>query len=43
VSAGNVTVSWWAIPPVPDWESARLLWSDSGQDMSYVPGVAADR
>jgi len=30
-------------PPVPDWESARLSWSDSGQDMSYVPGAAAGR
>ena len=34
----NSMISWWAVPPEPDWESARLSWSDSGHDMSYVPG-----
>jgi hypothetical protein len=34
----NNTISWWAVPPEPDWESARLSWSGSGHDMSYVPG-----
>ena len=36
----NGTISWWAVPPAPDWESSRLSWSDIGQDMSYVPGAA---
>jgi hypothetical protein len=36
----NGTISWWAVAPAPDWESNRLSWSDSGQDMSYVPGAA---
>jgi hypothetical protein len=39
----NGTISWWAVPPAPDWESGRLSWSDSGQDMSYVPGAVAGR
>ena len=39
----NGTISWWAVTQEPDWESARLSWSDSGQDMSYVPGAVADR
>ena len=34
----NSTISWWAVPPEPDWDSARLSWSASGHDMSYVPG-----
>jgi hypothetical protein len=36
----NGTISWWAVPPAPDWGSSRLSWSDIGQDMSYVPGAA---
>ena len=36
----NGTISWWAVPPAPDWESSRLSWSDIGQDVSYVPGAA---
>jgi hypothetical protein len=36
----NGTISWWAVPPAPSWESACLSWSGSGQDMSYVPGAA---
>lgn len=36
----NGTISWWTVAPAPDWESNRLSWSDSGQDMSYVPGAA---
>jgi hypothetical protein len=36
----NGTISWWAVPPAPAWESACLSWSGSGQDMSYVPGAA---
>jgi hypothetical protein len=36
----NGTISWWAVPPTPDWESSRLSWSDIGRDMSYVPGAA---
>lgn len=36
----NGTISWWAVPPAPDWESSRLSWSDIGQDMFYVPGAA---
>ena len=36
----NGMISWWAVPPAPDWESACLSWSGSGQDMSYVPGAA---
>jgi hypothetical protein len=39
----NGTISWWAVPPEPDWESSRLSWSDSGQGMSYVPGAVAGR
>jgi len=31
----NDTISWWAIPPEPDWTS-RLSWVDSGQSMEYV-------
>jgi hypothetical protein len=38
----NGTISWWAVPPAPDWESARLSWADSAQDMSYVPGSVED-
>jgi integrase len=30
----------WRVP-APVWESGRLSCSDSGQDMSYVPGAAA--
>ena len=37
----NSTISWWAVPPAPDWDSSRLSWFDSGLDMSYVPGAAA--
>ena len=36
----NGTISWWAVPPEPDWESTRLSWSETDQDMSYVPGAA---
>ena len=36
----NGTISWWAVPPTPDWESSRLSWSGIGRDMSYVPGAA---
>ena len=39
----NSTIFWWAVPPEPDWESARLSWSDSGHDMSYVPGETETR
>jgi hypothetical protein len=39
----NDTISWWAVPPAPDWESSCLSWSDSGQDVSYVPGAVAGR
>jgi hypothetical protein len=38
----NGTISWWAVAPVPDWESASLSWADSLQDMSYVPGSVED-
>lgn len=38
----NGTISWWAVPPTPDWESARLSWTDSAQDTSYVPGSVED-
>ena len=34
----NGSISWWAVPPEPGWESARLSWSDTGQAMTYVPG-----
>ena len=36
----NGTISWWAVPPAPDWESSRLSWSAIDQDMSYVPDAA---
>lgn len=36
----NGTISWWAVPPEPDWESSRLSWTDISQDISYVPGAA---
>jgi hypothetical protein len=39
----NGTISWWAVAPAPDWESSRQSWYDSGHDMSYVPGAAADQ
>jgi hypothetical protein len=39
----NGTISWWTVPPVPDWDLSRLSWFDSGMDMSYVPGAAAAR
>jgi len=39
----NSTISWWAVAPAPDWESSRLSWQDSGQDVSYVPGAEAGR
>ena len=35
--AYNGTISWWALPPRPDWES-RLSWEDSGLTVEYVPG-----
>jgi hypothetical protein len=37
----NGTISWWTVPPAPDWESSRLSWEDSGYEVSYVPGAAA--
>jgi hypothetical protein len=36
----NGTISWWAVPPTPNWGVIRLSWSDIGQDMSYVPATA---
>jgi hypothetical protein len=33
----NSVISYWALPPEPDWGS-RLSWVDSGADVSYVPG-----
>src|SRR3954454_7507426 len=35
--AYNGTISWWALPPGPDWDS-RLSWADSGSKVDYVPG-----
>lgn len=31
-------VSWWAVPPAPDWASAQLSWADFGLTICYVPG-----
>lgn len=35
--AYNGTISYWSLPPAPDW-SSRLSWADSGLTVSYVPG-----
>jgi len=34
----NGTISWWSLPPEPDWNSSKLSWADTGCGMSYVPG-----
>lgn len=34
--AYNQTISWWSVPPAPDWDEDRLSWQDSGFDLSYV-------
>jgi hypothetical protein len=33
----NVEISWWALPPAPDWED-RSSWTDLGLHPDYVPG-----
>jgi hypothetical protein len=35
----NDKISWWSVAPTPDWDSARLSWADSGDDVSYIPGA----
>ncbi len=36
--AYNRTISYWSLPPAPDW-SERLSWEESGQMIDYVPGA----
>lgn len=38
--SGNGTISWWSIPPEPDWDE-RLSWEESGLPADYVPGGTA--
>ena len=33
----NSQISWWALPPGPDW-THRTSWVDLGRGMGYVPG-----
>lgn len=33
----NSSISWWALPPWPDW-SSRLSWEESGATVDYVLG-----
>lgn len=33
----NPRISWWSLPPEPDW-SQRISWADTGHGMGYVPG-----
>jgi hypothetical protein len=35
----NSTISWWSVPPAPDWSADRLSWQDHKANMSYVPGA----
>ena len=35
--AYNSGISWWSVPPAPDWDN-RVSWVELGRDMSYVPG-----
>lgn len=35
--AYNSEISWWALPPEPDW-GVRTSWQDTQQDMDYVRG-----
>lgn len=32
-------ISWWAVAPAPDWNSARLSWAQGGDSISYIPGA----
>lgn len=36
------TVSWWALPPAPDW-STRLSWEEAGVAVDYLPSARAAR
>lgn len=38
----NSTISWWSLPPEPEW-SGRLSWEDSGLTVEYVPGQVETR
>lgn len=41
--AYNGRISWWSLPPAPDWDDApHLSWADSGLTVEYVPGRAED-
>jgi len=33
----NHSISWWSLPPAPDWERRRS-WESTGLSMDYVPG-----
>lgn len=35
--AYNSGISWWALPPEPDWDN-RVSWAELERDMSHVPG-----
>ena len=37
----NGSISYWALPPAPDWLD-RQSWADSGQPLDYVPGKTKD-
>lgn len=38
--AYNSKVSWWSLPPAPDWQdpATHLSWQAAGLDTAYVPG-----
>jgi hypothetical protein len=35
----NGTISYWSLPPAPDW-ATRITWAGSGHTIDYVPGTA---
>ena len=35
--AYNYTISWWSLPPAPEWEHRRS-WESASPSMGYVPG-----
>lgn len=37
----NGTISYWSLPPAPDW-AKRLAWADSGHEVDYLPGTVKE-
>jgi hypothetical protein len=35
----NSRISWWSLSPMPDWDTSRLSWLESGLDISYLPST----